>query len=109
MAEEQGGHRRKIEDKMSSATVEQMRLQFKENRVGQACAVSIALAFLAAGVYVAINGHPWPGAILGGLGGGGVGLQTIISAFLRRVGPPEEDKLLPNPPVVKPVPKKRKK
>lgn len=32
MAESQGTHRRQIEEKMSSGTIEGMRLQFKENR-----------------------------------------------------------------------------
>src|SRR5258708_15838791 len=83
MSESQGTHRRAIENKMSDAAVEEMRLQFKENRRGQYCAVSVAFTFLAAGVYVAISGHPWPGALLGGLGGGGIGLHAIVRAFLR--------------------------
>lgn len=83
--------------KMTNAAVQEMQLQFKENRRGQICAVIVALAFLGAGVYLVNSGHPWPGALLGGLGGGGVGLQTIISAFLRRRG--ETDETEPKTPV----------
>lgn len=90
MAETQSTHRRKIEQQISSAAVEEMRLQFTENRRGQIFAICVSLAFLLAGVYVIVSGHPWPGAVIGGVGGGGVGLPAIVAAFLRR-SPPSGD------------------
>ena len=87
MAETQSAHRREIEQRMSNAAVEEMRRQFSENRIGQLCAVSVSVAFLIAGVYVALAGHPWPGAVIGGVGGGGIGLPAIVTAFLRRGEP----------------------
>jgi uncharacterized membrane protein len=107
MAEAQGKHRRQIEEKMGSGNMEGMRLQFKENRRGQYCAVSVAIAFLAAGVYVAVNGNPWPGALLGGLGGGGMGLHAIVNAFLRRGESADDQKSQPAQPPVSPRKRKR--
>lgn len=110
MAEAQGNHRRQIEDKMSSATVEEMRLQFAENRRGQICAVLVSVGFIVGGVYVAINGHPWPGALLGGIGGGGTGLIAIVRAFLNRKEDPGDGRKPPEKAVsVRPPAKKRGK
>lgn len=84
MAEVQSEHRRALEKQMGDAAVEEMRSQFVENRRGQYLAAAIAFAFLIAGVYLAFEGNPWPGAIIGGIGGGGIGLPAIVAAFLRR-------------------------
>jgi uncharacterized membrane protein len=81
MAEQQGDHRKKMEEKAVDAAVEEMRRGFSEARSGQVCAVIVALSFIAGGVYVAVIGsHPWQGALLGG---GGVGLQALISVFIK--------------------------
>lgn len=80
MAEQQGSNRRLIEQSLAASSQEEMRLGFREARTGQFCAVIVALAFIVAGAYVAITGHPWPGALLGG---GGVGLQALVATFVR--------------------------
>lgn len=108
MAQAQSAHRRQTENDMHAAMVEDMRRSYQENRRGQICAVIVVLAFLVAGVYVAVSGHPWPGALLGGLGGGGVGLQTIINAFLRRHSELSGDEK-PKAPVPSPRSSKRQK
>jgi uncharacterized membrane protein len=109
MAEAQGDHRRSIENKMSSASVEEMQLQFRENRRGQVCAVLVSIGFVFGGVYVAVNGHPWPGALLGGVGGGGAGLIAIIRAFLNRSDVSEAQKAPERPAPHRPPQKKRKR
>jgi hypothetical protein len=76
---------------MSDAAVEAMRLQFKEGRMGQICALAVALAFIGAGVYVAVSGHPWPGTFLGVGGGGGLVLQAIVTTFVRGRSEPEDE------------------
>jgi len=83
MAEQQGSNRRLIEQSLAASSQDEMRLQFREARTGQLCAVIVALTFIVAGAYVAINGHPWPGAVLGG---GGVGLQALVATFVRGRG-----------------------
>lgn len=109
MAEEQGTHRRRLEEKMANAGEAAMKLQFTENKRGQISAVAVAFAFLIAGVWVVVSGHAWPGAVLG-LGGGGVGLAPIINAFLRRRGEsgPVPEKPAPEQPQ-KSVTRKRKR
>ncbi len=84
MAEKQTIHRQELEHLAMNATIEEMRLQFKESRRGQMCAVIVALALIAGGVYLAQIGHPWQGTAMGGGGViGGVGLQALVSSFLR--------------------------
>lgn len=83
MAEQQGSNRRLIEQSLAASSQDEMRLEFKEARMGQLCAVIVALAFIVAGVLVATQGHPWPGAALGG---GGVGLQALVATFVRGRG-----------------------
>ena len=97
LAETQGEHRREIEKKMSDASVEAMHRQYDEARMGQICALIVALAFIGAGVYVAISGHPWPGALLGVGGGGGLVLQAIVTTFVRGRNQPEDDSSQPKP------------
>lgn len=80
MVEQQGANRRLIEQSMATASQDAMRRQFQEARVGQFCALLVALAFIVAGTYVAIHGNAWPGALLGG---GGVGLQALVATFVR--------------------------
>ena len=80
MAELQMQHRMAMNLRAADVSTEGMRREFSEARVGQICAVTIGLAFIGAGVYVASHGNPWPGALLGG---GGVGLQALVSTFVR--------------------------
>lgn len=62
---------------MAEANVDAMRRQFAEARLGQVLAFAISIAFLATGAYVAINGQPWVGGILGTMG-----LSTIVASFI---------------------------
>lgn len=82
MAEKQSKHRQEMEVIATNAGVEAMKRQFREARCGQACAVVVAL--IGGGVYLAQIGHPWEGTAMGGGGViGGVGLQALISSFLK--------------------------
>lgn len=80
MAEKQEDHRMKMERTAADVGLEAMRQEFWEARRGQVCAVIVALAFIGAGVAIAYQGHPWPGAAISG---GGVCLQVIVAAFIR--------------------------
>jgi uncharacterized membrane protein len=84
MAERQSAHRQDLERVALQTEAEQMRREFAEARWGQACAVIVALALIGGGVYLAQIGHPWEGTAMGGGGViGGVGLQALVSSFLR--------------------------
>jgi uncharacterized membrane protein len=80
MAERQAQHRQALEKSMLAATTAETRGEFTEARTGQICGLAVALAFIAAGTYVAATGNPWPGALIGG---GGVGLQAMVAIFVR--------------------------
>lgn len=77
MAEAEGEHRRRMEEKMFDAQVEFMRRGYFEGRLGQIFAFSIAVIFLVGGSYVAIRGEPWAGGLFGS-----VGIASIVSAFI---------------------------
>lgn len=100
MAESETNHRRGIQDRSVSADIEGMRRQFSEARVGQYCALLITLGFIGAGTYVAISGQA-----LTGLAFSGIGIVTIVSAFIWGRTKREED----NPPQSQPKPTDRKK
>jgi uncharacterized membrane protein len=78
LTEIQGAHRRLMEQRALEAQLEGMRRQFQEARLGQVLAVAVAVLFLGSGTFIAVQGHPWPGALLGI-----VGLSGIFTAFLR--------------------------
>ena len=80
MAEAQSDHRRAMERMAAQTSVEKMRLDYREGKRGQYCAVTVALTFIVAGVVVAKIGQPWAGAILSA---GGVCLQALVSTFVR--------------------------
>jgi uncharacterized membrane protein len=82
MAEAQSAHRRQMEDKLSSAAVQEMRLKFGEARFGQVCALLLAVAFVTAGIVAIMHGHEIAGAVVA-VTGGGIGIPAIISAFMR--------------------------
>jgi len=82
MAEQQGQHRRDMEQKLALAGVEEMRLKFREARFGQKCAPLLASLFVLAGTYIALHGHPTAGTAVA-VTGGGVGIPPIITAFMR--------------------------
>ena len=67
---------------MATAAQEEMRSQFREARVGQVCALTVALDLIGAGTYVAIHGSPWPGVVLGS---GGV-LQGVVGQGIAATG-----------------------
>ena len=80
MAEKYGDHRRAMEVRAAELAAEQMRRDYSEARMGQLCGLAVTLAIVGAGAWVALEGHPWPGATLGG---GGVVLQTLVTTFVR--------------------------
>lgn len=95
MAETEGEHRRRMEDKMLDAQVESMRRGYREGRLGQIFAFSIAAIFLVGGSYVAIHGQPWAGGVFGS-----VGIASIVSAFIwgrTKKKEPEERPAAPPP------------
>jgi uncharacterized membrane protein len=77
MAEQQARHRQALDVKLTDASVEHMRRGFNEARLGQVLAFTLSSAFLAAGAHVSLNGQPWVGGLLGGMG-----LSSIVAAFL---------------------------
>lgn len=93
--EQEGSHRRSLEETAVNAQVESMRREFREARVGQFCATVITLAFVVAGAYMVTTGQPVAGTIFGG-----VGLSGIVTAFIygrtkRQLESPSNQKLSP--------------
>lgn len=74
----EGAHRRTLETKSLEANIEGMRRQFAEGRLGQIFAFSIAVVFVFVGAYVALHGQPWPGAVFGSAGLGGIVTTFIV-------------------------------
>ena len=102
LTEIQGAHRRLLEERALEAQLEGMRRQFQEARLGQVLAVVVAVLFLGSGTYIAVQGHPWPGALLGI-----VGLSGIFTAFLK--GPDRDESPTPQEPARKRAPKRKPK
>lgn len=75
--EAEGSHRREIETRMVDSNIESARSQFREARLGQILAFLISVAFLIAGSYTALSGHPWIGGIFGTMG-----LSSIAGTFI---------------------------
>jgi uncharacterized membrane protein len=102
LTEIQGAHRRLMEERALEAQLEGMRRQFQEARLGQVLAVVVAILFLGAGTYIAIQGHPWPGTLLGI-----VGLCGAFTAFLG--GSDRDESPTPQEPIKKRAPKRKPK
>lgn len=102
LTEIQGAHRRLMEERALEAQVEGMRRQFREARLGQILAVVITALAVGCGTFIAVQGQPWPGALLGIVGLGG-----IFSAFLK--GPERDESPTPQEPVKKRAPKRKPK
>lgn len=86
MAENQARHRQELESKLTDAGVEHMRRGFGEARLGQVLAFTLSTAFLGAGAYVSLMGQPWVGGLLGGMG-----LSSIVAAFISGRNQPAAD------------------
>ena len=69
MAEKQSDHRMALEKKVVSG-------QMNQSNIGQFLAFFIGVAALFAAVYCIVNGHEWPGTIIGT--GGIIGLVTAF-------------------------------
>lgn len=82
MAEQQSSHRRAQEEKLNNAAVREMELKFIEARFGQICALTIPLAFIAAGFYAIMHGHDTAGAAVAAAGAG-TGISQMVVAFMR--------------------------
>lgn len=103
MAETEGDHRRRMEEKALDAQVESMRRGYLEARLGQVFAFAIATVFLVGGSYVAIEGQPWAGSIFGS-----VGLAGIVSAFIWGRTKNTEERPAEKQPAPQPPRKKRR-
>jgi uncharacterized membrane protein len=77
MAEDQGEHRRRLEDRTLEAGIEGMRRSFYEARIGQLCAFLISAFFLGCGTYAVIQGKEIAGGIFGTFG-----LSSIVASFI---------------------------
>ena len=99
MTEEQGRHRREIEKTLAAASVEEMRRNFMQARIGQVFAFLVSLGFLSTGAYVSVSGQPWVGALLGAMG-----ISGIVGSFLNG---PSERKTQSPPPVAEGKSKKK--
>ncbi len=78
LARIEGEHRRSMESQSLQASIEAMRRQFSEARLGQVFAFIIALTFMIGGAYVIIRGYAWPGTVLSGVGLGGIVTSFIV-------------------------------
>ena len=63
-AEEEGRHQRELQETAQAAQIEDLREVRKERRRGQRFGFAIALAGIAAGVGLALAGHPTPASVL---------------------------------------------
>ena len=92
MAEDEAGHRRKIENAIVDAQIQNNRHQFSESRRGQLCALTITIAAIVAGVYTANQGHEIAGSIIGVGGIGGIVTSFILGRHKPKVPetPPKE-------------------
>ncbi len=86
MAEAQSQHRMKLEAKVVGG-------QMAQSNLGQILAFLIGIAALGSATYCIINGHEWPGALLGA--GGIVGLVTAFIQGKKRQTINLVDKRLP--------------
>jgi uncharacterized membrane protein len=106
MAEEEGKHRRQVEQRVIDAQVDSDRRESNEARRGQICALVITLAAIGAGAYTALQGHEVAGSIIGV---GGIG--SIVTTFIlgsRSAAEPGQDPPSTKPASSKPKPKNRK-
>jgi uncharacterized membrane protein len=100
MAEDEAEHRRKIENAIVDAQIQNNRHQFSEARSGQLCALTITLVAIVAGVYTANQGHEIAGSIIGVGGIGGIVTTFIFGRHKPKVpetSPKEPDKLSNKP------------
>ena len=95
MAEEQGEHRRRMEDWALDAQREGMRSEFAEARLGQVFAFAISALFLSCGTFAALHGQPWVGTIFGAFGIGGIVTTFIKGRTAAQSGDKAEDKQEP--------------
>src|SRR5438445_8181446 len=87
--EDEGAHRRKMQDRSLDLNTEGMRRQFWEARLGQICATIMTIVSVGAGSYVSTHGQPWAGAIFGTLGIGAIVTRMILG---RNKEPEEAEK-----------------
>ena len=87
MAEKQLEHRMKMENKVVSG-------QMLQSNIGQFLAFLIGIAAISASTYCIIQGHEWPGSLLG-VGG----LTSLVTAFIKGKNQQREnlDKKRPHP------------
>lgn len=77
MVEDQGEHRRSLENLAFDTQREGMCREFAEARLGQTYAFVISALFLGCGTFAALHGQPWVGTIFGAFGIGGI-VTTFI-------------------------------
>jgi len=77
MTETQGNHRRELEAKKLEADIKHQKSRACEAKIGQFCALTIAISAIICGAITAIYGHEWAGSIIGVSGIGGI-IYTFI-------------------------------
>ncbi|MFN7543319.1 MAG: DUF2335 domain-containing protein [Acidobacteriota bacterium] len=105
MAEKQGDHRRRLESEHLAIGRLVIEKSFAEARAGQVCAVIVCFLFLAAGIYLAIDGREIAASVIGG-----AGMAAIVTAFLtsRKDSADSYEPASPTAPTRKENPKKTK-
>lgn len=87
MAEDESGHRRRIEDRANVANVEaqaaqlaiadyQSRAVFRSDMLGQVAGLLVSLACIAGAVYLALSGREWVAGVLAA-----IPTAAVIQAF----------------------------
>jgi len=88
VAEQEAEHRRALETAIVKSGIAEIEKQFNESKRGQICAVVITLVAIAAGTYLAMNGHELSGGLIGVGGIGGIVTTFIIGRSGSRIDHP---------------------
>jgi len=77
MTEAQGNHRRELETKKLESDIKHQKRRDCEAKIGQFCALTIAISSIIGGAITAIYGYEWAGSVIGVSGIGGI-IYTFI-------------------------------
>ena len=77
LAENEARHRHEMEHKMLDAEIAGNRKEASEVFIGQLFGFVIAISTIVGGVYTAVNGAEWPGAVIGS-----TGVTGLVSVFV---------------------------
>ena len=102
MAEQEAEHRRAMETVIVNSGAAEVERQFNESKRGQICAVLITLSAIAAGTYLAMNGHEVSGGVIGVGGIGGIVTTFILGRSGSRTEHAQQEPNLPDSEAVRP-------